>query len=176
MYKKLAIIGALFLAAQNVQASASVSGNLAHSNDYDLIPFNVSASSPVDIWTDSFIPGFDPILTVYDSTGTLIAQDDDNPIFAGQDFWDSTIQFGSLAAGNYTLAVTMFAFFPAGNLATDFVGLVTGDPLDDVTGQWHVNFTGDYVTAVPEPETYAMLLAGLGLLGFMAHRRKHTVV
>jgi hypothetical protein len=26
--------------------------------------------------------------------------------------------------------------------------------------------------AIPEPETYAMLLAGLGLLGFVAHRRK----
>jgi len=26
--------------------------------------------------------------------------------------------------------------------------------------------------AIPEPETYAMLLAGLGLLGFAAHRRK----
>lgn len=28
------------------------------------------------------------------------------------------------------------------------------------------------VTAVPEPETYAMLLAGLGLVGFAARRRK----
>ena len=28
------------------------------------------------------------------------------------------------------------------------------------------------VTAVPEPESYAMLLAGISLLGFMAHRRK----
>lgn len=28
------------------------------------------------------------------------------------------------------------------------------------------------VTAVPEPETYAMMLAGLGLMGFVARRRK----
>ena len=28
------------------------------------------------------------------------------------------------------------------------------------------------VSAVPEPETYGMMLAGLGLLGFMARRRK----
>jgi len=28
------------------------------------------------------------------------------------------------------------------------------------------------VAAVPEPETYAMMLAGLGLLGFMSRRRK----
>ncbi len=32
------------------------------------------------------------------------------------------------------------------------------------------------IGAVPEPETYAMLLAGLGLLGFMARRRKESAV
>lgn len=39
---------------------------------------------------------------------------------------------------------------------------------------WNVgidNINFDQVTAVPEPETYAMLLAGLGLLGFMARGR-----
>ncbi|MCG7757694.1 MAG: FxDxF family PEP-CTERM protein [Nitrosomonas sp.] len=34
----------------------------------------------------------------------------------------------------------------------------------------------NWVSAVPEPETYAMLLAGLGLLGFMARRRKESAV
>jgi hypothetical protein len=28
------------------------------------------------------------------------------------------------------------------------------------------------VTSVPEPETYALVLAGLGAVGFMARRRK----
>ncbi len=32
------------------------------------------------------------------------------------------------------------------------------------------------VTAVPEPETYAMLLVGLGLVGFMTHRTKKTAL
>jgi len=31
------------------------------------------------------------------------------------------------------------------------------------------------ISAVPEPETYAMLLAGLGLLGFAARRRQQNV-
>lgn len=34
----------------------------------------------------------------------------------------------------------------------------------------------DNISLVPEPETYAMLLAGLGLLGFMARRRKESAV
>ena len=32
------------------------------------------------------------------------------------------------------------------------------------------------VSAIPEPETYAMLLAGLGLIGFMARRRKESAI
>ena len=35
-----------------------------------------------------------------------------------------------------------------------------------------VEYSHPITTAVPEPETYAMMLAGLGLLGFAARRRK----
>lgn len=41
--------------------------------------------------------------------------------------------------------------------------------------QSNVRYAGFEVTPVPEPETYAMLLAGLGLVGFMARRRKVAV-
>jgi hypothetical protein len=39
------------------------------------------------------------------------------------------------------------------------------------TGKTDVMFNFS-ITAVPEPETYAMLLAGLGMIGFVARRRK----
>ncbi|MBS0497608.1 MAG: FxDxF family PEP-CTERM protein [Proteobacteria bacterium] len=42
--------------------------------------------------------------------------------------------------------------------------------------QSNVRYAGFEVTPVPEPETYAMLLAGLVLTGFMARRRKATEV
>ena len=44
-----------------------------------------------------------------------------------------------------------------------------------VNDTYFPNNTGSYlvtVTAVPEPETYAMLLAGLAVVGFVARRRK----
>ena len=63
-----------------------------------------------------------------------------------------------------------------GNVAYDSL-LIYNDPVaggdhdynDMVIG---VNFTA----AVPEPETYAMLLAGLGLLGAVARRRKQQPI
>ena len=52
---------------------------------------------------------------------------------------------------------------------------VTGYSLDGIQPT-PSNWVTSPVSAVPEPETYAMLLAGLGLLGFMAHRRKESAV
>jgi hypothetical protein len=51
------------------------------------------------------------------------------------------------------------------------VSLPGGFVLTEATG---INNLGQVaVTAIiPEPETYALLLAGLGLLGFIAQRRK----
>ncbi|MDP2398614.1 MAG: PEP-CTERM sorting domain-containing protein [Burkholderiales bacterium] len=42
------------------------------------------------------------------------------------------------------------------------------------TGGAETIYVGSSVSAIPEPETYAMMAAGLGLLGFVARRRKKT--
>jgi hypothetical protein len=58
-----------------------------------------------------------------------------------------------------------------------FHGRLTFDFVNAAGEKAWVDFNGLTVTAVPEPETYAMLLASLGFLGWRARRRKrkHSV-
>ncbi|HXC40357.1 MAG TPA: PEP-CTERM sorting domain-containing protein [Burkholderiales bacterium] len=48
----------------------------------------------------------------------------------------------------------------------------TDGHIEFVSGSHMTSNPFRYVPAVPEPETYAMLIAGLGLMGFVARRRK----
>lgn len=50
------------------------------------------------------------------------------------------------------------------------IGLSTGNKFN----AWAVSDGDVGIAAVPEPETYAMMLAGLGLVGAMAQRRKQA--
>jgi hypothetical protein len=60
--------------------------------------------------------------------------------------------------------------------STHFFGVISDEKITTFTGVGgsHLivdNFTYG-VTALPEPETYALMLAGLGVMGAVAHRRK----
>jgi hypothetical protein len=71
--------------------------------------------------------------------------------------------------------VTASTIFGAGQAAGYFsdgdYSINLGYQLGDIAPGYSSSVAYEYIMAVPEPETYAMLLAGLGLIGFSARRR-----
>ncbi|MBX9916302.1 MAG: FxDxF family PEP-CTERM protein [Nitrosomonas sp.] len=98
-----------------------------------------------------------------DSTGALLEEGritsvwargvDDTSALKNADDWSSQWSF----TGSY-----------------NYFAVVSGDRLvgGGVPGFSPLEGEIDAIAAIPEPETYAMLLAGLGLIGFAARRRK----
>lgn len=176
-----------------IAADFSFDGNIRYHNDVVVIDFSLASdATDVRVWTDSFMSAtnFDPITAVWVASGSdwlKVGEDDDNDSIApGQTWFDSGLVFATLGAGSYRFTVTPYANFAAGEKLSDPRFVYAGEtpiPLSDWTQPashygmgtyWRVNLSGvDTATApVPEPETYAMFLAGLGLLGAAARRRK----
>ena len=99
-----------------------------------------------------------------------------------------TFSFGTLAAG---ASVSFDIFYGAARTEGDAIaalgtvgaevyslGQSSGGGVTGAPGTYIFGFAGvggtpvPPVTAVPEPETYALMLGGLGLVGWMARRRK----
>ncbi|WP_428827804.1 PEP-CTERM sorting domain-containing protein [Azonexus sp. IMCC34842] len=121
--------------------------------------------------------------------------DEVNPILVGNSAVTSSISAGSYAGKMGTKLFDRFTFDTTGNLLADSYanGLVFQKTTANATGlvagantayvdngvavrSWigsdntlHIGA----VAAVPEPESYAMLLAGLGMIGLMARRRQN---
>lgn len=93
---------------------------------------------------------------------------------AGQEYWFTTANFSdgwtwADALSGPTVGSENFNVHNSiGNICGD------GGPHCGAWTDVHTD-TAFRVSAVPEPETYTMLLAGLGLLGFMARGRKVSV-
>lgn len=73
----------------------------------------------------------------------------------------NTFVYGTVLANNAQLRGT-------GHLE----GSIVADSMDGKVEIGYEPFRGDIPSAVPEPSTYAMLLGGLGMLGFVARRRR----
>ncbi|MBZ0067497.1 MAG: FxDxF family PEP-CTERM protein [Thiobacillus sp.] len=115
----------------------------------------------------------------YNADGSRKMRADINPT-TGEvtQVWDVTIvEAGTAGARLHTNAYGGFAFLMRAD-GTRILQTVDGaayDPALDYLAD-RASWT-DYpaVAAIPEPETYAMMLAGLGLVGTMAARRRRLV-
>lgn len=103
----------------------------------------------------------------------------------------SFLNYGSDTIGNFTGNLfDVTAITSVGNFQTTFTGNAFWDTYTvtgafnltqghqyafsfsgDATGTHSPNYQGSVAAPVPEPETFAMLLAGLGLIGAVTRRR-----
>ncbi|HEY0269056.1 MAG TPA: FxDxF family PEP-CTERM protein, partial [Methyloradius sp.] len=96
----------------------------------------------------------------------------------------TSITFNGLGdvVGGKTLTITdylasvspTYAFRVLGNFSSDisFQSLISGTTINGVAAKFQFDGVYTNVAAVPEPEAYAMFIFGLGLIGFVARRRK----
>ncbi|MBV8634569.1 MAG: FxDxF family PEP-CTERM protein [Burkholderiaceae bacterium] len=115
-------------------------------NFSDIIDFTIGSASVVG----SGIGSTNVVIfgsSVFDITGLSMTVYNASNVALGS---GTDINLGSLAAGTYRAVITGDATGSAGGIYTDAIS----------------------VSAVPEAKTWAMLLAGLGMLAFVVSRRK----
>ena len=138
------------LSAPAYSADFSFTGNLPNDDSVLLFEFTIAAPANVTLLSYSYaggtnsssavIPagGFDPILSVFDSSGALIDFNDDgsspdvgiDPV-SGND-WDTYLELNALPAGTYTVSLSQYNNFAIGpNLSNGFQGSGTSGFVDD---------------------------------------------
>lgn len=166
-----------FIGGSMVDLSTSVSFNSANPIEYyglataveKTIKLNVVADSgdlgPVNVSFAGMSSTFNGLSGSEGTYQTNIRVTKNGSIlgsFSTQQLTDQNINFAFTVQTGDTLILS----------ASQGVHMNATGPIDaSLTGMLNGNFT---VTAVPEPEQYAMLLGGLGLLGFAARRRRHS--
>lgn len=148
-----------FALASALAFSGAVSATTTTFSGTDLLGITEARTEKIDI---SYLGGnfnltgvLDPVFTVLNGANTglflgasLLVDGDELFTWAPESLFNLTrftFSASNLAAGNYTLKFNL---------------LGGGD------------YTGSYtITAVPEPETNALMLVGLGLIGFIARRK-----
>lgn len=188
-FKTLALAAALTLGSVQAQAAAFQNGDFAEGDSGWIL------STGVDLWSEAGLPPFAgavDLAAVFWSPSTL-SQTFDTVATAGTTYsikfylssdgswgnnqleadWNGTAVTLTAAANPLTLGTTSWTAYEATNL----IGGTSSSTLSfvgtNVPGYIYLdNVSVTVQTApVPEPATYAMLLAGLGMLGAVARRR-----
>jgi hypothetical protein len=147
--------------------AANTLGRLTNDADVDVFSFDVTAPGLLSAqiystlrWADAF----DPRIRLFDVDGSTVLADNNDLAYSGNTFGaggfgtvdSSLINVGLTAPGTYFLEVSS-------------VGNTTG-----ASGGLYSLLFGADTTAVPEPSTHLAML--LGLVGFIAYRRRRSAV
>ena len=197
--RKFLLASSLFALSAAAQAQVIFSDNFdANTQGLNLVPTGWSVTAgTVDIIGDpsffNFIPGSGQFIDLDGSTGDAGILSKSLLLNAGTQYTASFQLAGNHRTGDLE-TVTGILGVGIGNTSNTFslaqnVGwtnfslvftptttgayvLSFGNGGGDNMGMLLDNVSVSVTSPVPEPETYAMLLAGLGLLGFAARRRK----
>jgi hypothetical protein len=149
--------------------------------------FTVSVN-PLDLWNAGALPRWsnaDGLTGLLAATGLADTNGDNPGVSAGVNISDNfgnwnqgglSAPFGTLV-GEWSNAVGTYF-----TIGTNYTGVAADSALklyyfDSNNGDNTGSILADVnVTAVPEPETYGMMLFGLGMVGFMVRRRKNEQI
>lgn len=130
--------------------------------------YNAPGSTPFSGWWDAFIVTVSTDGFYWNTTHTdPMPSSASTFVWGGTNYGDKKLEGYKTAIGGYD-TISLSSATP-----TKFwVSLVLDTKSEPNTDTAHPSYGSFHVSVVPEPETYAMLLAGLGLIGFTARRRK----
>ena len=177
--------------APALAADVSFTGMLSGDEAVQLFSFSIAGSSNVTLRTWSYAGGvnaaglaiaaggFDTLVSLFSgngSTAILIGANDDGVGVATDpgtgNAFDALLESFSLAAGDYTVALTQFANFAAGpTLGDGFIGSGSSG-FDGRSSGWALDLLGvDSAHEVPLPPTLALALLGLVAIGARSRTR-----
>lgn len=148
--------------------------NFVDTGAHSVFSFNLGgASSASDISGISFANGLNNVFAVASGTSNSPFSTFSYEINCVSNCTSGGAGGGYVDPLNFTVKNASLAEF--GQLSTGS-GTAAYFAVDVINGAGNTGSIGATVAAVPEPESYAMLLAGLGLMGMTAWRRRQSAV